>query len=256
MSTLIMLSTLLIFMWSLKYGACCAPPVVPTTNTTVAQPGVPTILSKPIDVKQEAVNVNLFVSKKDMDGIAKLLAAKTNEQRQRIKVEYQQEYAHSLEEDVAGKTKKTFERLMEALLQPLPEFMARMINWSLNENKNWLYVSILCTSSGELIKQISDAYYAAFKKQLMDELTMKLNDVDGSRFLTSVVNYMAGNNTNENWPGPRPDTTKVAENLVKTQINYIPDRQGKEILLSSRFRLRRTRCQHPRGHIASHNADI
>ncbi|RZF38978.1 hypothetical protein LSTR_LSTR003721 [Laodelphax striatellus] len=226
------MTILLIFTSNLKYAAyilfaLSVEPIVVRT-ATVVQPagGVPSILSKPIDVKQEAINVNLLVSNNNLDGIAALLASKTNEQRQKIKIEYQQDYSHSLDQDLSGKTKKTYERLMDALLQPLPEFMARMINWSLEQSKNWLYMSIICTSSGELLKQIADAYYSAFNTQLIDELCNKMNDVNGLNVVATIINYIPGSNNTELFPGPRPDTTEVAEDLAKTQISCIPERYG------------------------------
>ncbi|XP_039292449.1 annexin A4 isoform X2 [Nilaparvata lugens] len=188
-----------------------------------AQPaGVPTIFAKQVDLKQQATYFNSLISQHKLDQMAIDLAKLTCEQRMQVKVEYTNAYSRSIEQDIDGKTKKTFMRLLYALIQPMPELMAATIDWSITQKQDFLYVSLICTTPADLLTQIANTYAAKNNKKLVDAIMQNMKDVDGQDFLSDIVNAVTGF---ESMVQTRPNNT-ISEDLIQTQVNYIPQAQG------------------------------
>ncbi|RZF45307.1 hypothetical protein LSTR_LSTR011123 [Laodelphax striatellus] len=210
---------------SILYFWCgnCANSTTPVSPTNKVIMATPTIVARStFDANKDSVAINKCISSKDIRGVALILASRTDKQRQQIKISYQQNYATSLEQELQGKTKKTFERLMNALLQPLPEFLARQIGWSLDQEKNWEYMSIICTSSGQMINQFVAQYFTAYNKRLWDDLGSYLNDPNGINFLRAVID-----STSTNVTAPMRTNPTVRQSSIANQMTFFPRDYGR-----------------------------
>ncbi|RZF46251.1 hypothetical protein LSTR_LSTR014756 [Laodelphax striatellus] len=133
---------------------CCLLDVSSTRSPPTA-----TILPKIFfDPDKDSNDIFGLMSNDDMRGVAAILAKRTSRERMEIKISYSQLYGRNLKEDVAGKTKDEFHRLLKALLSPVPDYLIEEINWSLDQGKNWEYMSIICTSPGDLLKEMVYKY--------------------------------------------------------------------------------------------------
>lgn len=96
----------------------------------------------------------------DEKGIINVLAHRTNVQRLQIAVEFKTLYGKDLVKDLKSETTGNFEKVLVAMMTPLPEYYAKELHDAiegLGTNENVL-IEVLCTKSNQEIMTIRQAY--------------------------------------------------------------------------------------------------
>ncbi|XP_077507628.1 annexin-B12-like [Amblyomma americanum] len=132
----------------------------------------------------------------DQAAIIDILCARSEPQRQEIVTTYKQSFGRDLVEDAKSAFRGDLEDIIEGLLYPLHEYLARELRKAiagLGTDEECL-VEILCTQSNQDIRLIKDHYQRIFKKDLEKDV---IGDTSGAfrRLLVSMCNAQRDENT-------------------------------------------------------------
>jgi len=118
------------------------------------------------------------------------LAKRTSEQRQEIIAKYQQSYARDLVEDLHKELSGKIEKVMVALMTPLPLYLARECHDAMKGigTTEKTLVEILCTCNNEWVKAIKEAYFKEYDKKIEDAIK---KDTSGD-FRRVLISMCAG----------------------------------------------------------------
>lgn len=126
----------------------------------------------------------------DEDALVSVLSKRTSAQRQEIIQKYQQSYARDLLEDLHKELSGKFEKVMLALMTPLPLYLARECHDAMKGigTTEKTLVEILCTCNNEWILAIKEAYFKEYDKKIEDAIK---KDTSGD-FKRIMISMCAG----------------------------------------------------------------
>jgi len=146
----------------------------------------------------------------DEEPIIAVICNRANEQRQIISEEYTQAYGRHLLEDLKSELGGHFEDVIEALMKPLPEFLADEVHHAIDDlgTDEKTLVEILCTSSNDQLAKIAEAYEKKHEKPLPEAIE---GDTSGD-FKRLLVAMIAGGRDEGRW-GDHELAVELAEKL-------------------------------------------
>lgn len=125
----------------------------------------------------------------DHAAIVDIVCARSEQQRQEIVGVYKQSFGRDLVEDVKSALHGCLEDIIEGLLYPLHEYLARELRRAIADKgiDDECLIEILCTHSNEDIMLVKDHYQRIFKKDLEKDI---IGDTSGDfqRLLVSMCN--------------------------------------------------------------------
>ncbi|KAM4854240.1 annexin A3 isoform 2-T5 [Thomomys bottae] len=139
-----------------------------------------------------------------------ILTERSNAQRQLIVKEYNKAYEKELKDDLKGDLSGNFRNVMVALVTPPAVFDAKQLKKSMKGagTAEDTLIEILTTRTSRQIKEISQAYYAAFKNTLGDDIS---SETSGD-FRKALLNLADGR---------RDESLKVDEPLAKKDAQIL-----------------------------------
>ncbi|EGW11614.1 Annexin A3 [Cricetulus griseus] len=147
----------------------------------------------------------------DEKTLISILTERSNAQRQLIVQEYQAKYEQELKDDLKGDLSGHFEHIMVALVTAPALFDAKQLKKSMKGTgtDEDALIEILTTRTSRQMKEITQAYYTAYKKSLGDDISSETSG-DFRKALLTLAD------------GRRDESLKVDEHLAKkdAQILY------------------------------------
>ncbi|XP_055941858.1 annexin A13-like [Argiope bruennichi] len=136
------------------------------------------IFHHPFDSESDAVALNEAINNLGKNGdetLIHILGNRTNEQRKRIMETYKSMFNQELRDRLLCKLTGHFQKVIDLLLMPLPEYYAKLIRRAIYGpgKDDDLLLEILCTITNIQIRQIKEIYQCRFGKTLEDSI---LND--------------------------------------------------------------------------------
>ncbi|XP_023220268.1 annexin A13-like [Centruroides sculpturatus] len=124
----------------------------------------------------------------DEAAIIDILAHRTNQQRQEISVAYKTQFGRDLVDDLNSELSGRFEDVINALMMPVVEYIAKELRHALSGagTDEDVLIEILCSSENKEILAIKEAYQTLFDRSLEDDL---VSDTSGDfrRLLVSMT---------------------------------------------------------------------
>lgn len=148
----------------------------------------------------------------DEKTLINILTERSNAQRQLIVKQYQEAYEQALKADLKGDLSGHFERVMVALVTAPAVFDAKQLKKSMKgmgTDEDTL-IEILTTRTSRQMKEISQAYYTAYKKSLRDDISSETSG-DFRKALLTLAD------------GGRDESLKVDEHLAKKDAQILYD---------------------------------
>lgn len=124
----------------------------------------------------------------DEKAVIELISKRSNAQRQAVKTAYKQQYGEDIVERLKSELSGNFENACVALFQTPAEFLASQLRKAMKGagTDESVLVEILCTSSNQLIKDITAAFKAKFNRDLEKDV---VSETSGNfrRLLVSLL---------------------------------------------------------------------
>ncbi|KAM9330541.1 annexin A3 [Gastrophryne carolinensis] len=146
----------------------------------------------------------------DEDSLINILTQRSNAQRQLIAKEYQAACGKELKDDLKGDLSGNFEHLIVSLSLPPAVFDAKQLKKAMKGagTKESILIEILASRTSKQIKEVGDAYYAAYGKSLGDSISSEASG-DFRKALLFLANSR------------RDESSKVDEPLAKKDAEVL-----------------------------------
>nr|ANJ04637.1 annexin-like protein 2 [Nilaparvata lugens] len=195
---------------SFNYGECR-----PSTG--------PSIIALPFNAGDDANAIISAMEKSSSDNkdkIVDILMSKTISQRLEIGAAYENtksDLVKDFKKDI-GKYfdgGKDSDKNMLEILKTTPEFLASRINRSVKKDGSDGYLSIIITSSSEMLRNVSIAYKKEYNQEMAMDISKHLGETDLAGFVFKLTSY--------NIDLQRSDHAKVDDELTKKLVNVMPN---------------------------------
>ncbi|OXU22350.1 hypothetical protein TSAR_001009 [Trichomalopsis sarcophagae] len=168
----------------------------------------------------------------DEKALIQVLANRTNLQRQEIEIQFKTLYGKELVKDLKSETSGNFEKLLVAMMRPLPQYYAKELHDAMSGigTDECVLIEVLCTMSNHEIRVIKQAYEAMYGTPLEEELR---SDTSGN-FERLMVSLCCANRDESFEVDPAAAANDARELLQAGELRFGTDESVFNAILVSR----------------------
>ncbi|XP_039296181.1 uncharacterized protein LOC111048640 isoform X2 [Nilaparvata lugens] len=186
----------------------------------------PTIIALPFNAVDDANAIISAMEKSSSDNkdkIVDILMSKTIAQRLEIGAEYEKiknmDFKKEIEKYFNGKLDS--DKNMLEILKTTTEFLASRLHHSLTKCDNEDYMSIMITSSTEMLRNVCATYQKEYNQEVSSDVNAHLSyDNELSGFINKLISYDIDEQ--------RSDHAKVDDELTKKLVSAMPTKTSVE----------------------------